>query len=309
MIIKGYKRKGTGFAGQDQESWTGVWGSVQDLKKSFDNADSDYLAPFFRKFFPRPPGKILEGGCGIGKYVAAYKRLGYDIRGVDFSADTIRRVKDFDPSLPIEEGNIEALPYDDNTFDCYYSGGVIEHFEEGPDGPLREARRVLRNGGVLLATVPYVNLLRRMYFSTGLQRRDKNLLLQRCDACAVDAVGPEGFLFSEYSFDVASARPFFERHGFGIEESIPTDFLWGELGLFLVSTARLLTGQTWDRKKSLYDQPSAGVFGGTQAGLRRSWLYDFLVTEDWAAHPEFRLPLRTLNYLSGHMVMLVARAV
>ena len=69
MIIKGYKRKGTGFAGQDQESWTGVWGSVQDLKKSFDNADSDYLAPFFRKFFPRPPGKILEGGCGIGKYV------------------------------------------------------------------------------------------------------------------------------------------------------------------------------------------------------------------------------------------------
>ena len=236
MIVKGYKQAGTGFAGQDQESWTGVWGSVQDLTKSFDCADRDYLAPFFRKFFPRPPGKILEGGCGIGKYVAAYKRLGYDIRGVDFSAETIRRVKDFDPGLPIEEGNIVALPYDDHSFDCYYSGGVIEHFEEGPDGPLREARRVLRNGGVLLATVPYVNLLRRMYFSTGLQRRDKNLLLQKCDQCALDSMTPEGFLFSEYSFDVGSVRPFFERNGFAIEESIPTDFLWGEVGMLLVST-------------------------------------------------------------------------
>ena len=306
MIVKCYKAQSTGFSGQDAVSWGEAWAGV-DLGKSFRQADRDYLAPFFRQYFPRPPKRILEGGCGVGKYVAAYRRLGYDIRGVDFSRDTIDRIRAFDNRLPVEVGDITALPYEDGYFDCYYSGGVIEHFEEGPARPLAEARRVLKRGGLLLATVPYVNLVRRIGFSVWSEQRHRNLRLRTRAACELDSDAPEGFSFDEYLFDAASIRPFFERAGFVIEQSVPTDFLWGELGLALVTMARALRGHSWKANTSPYDQITDSVMGGTGNGAGRSLAYDFFVTENWN-RLGFKLPLRLMNRLSGHMLFLVARA-
>ena len=119
------------------------------FQPSSKNADKDYLSPFFKKYFPYPPKRILEGGCGIGKYVIAYRKLGYDIVGVDFSGDTIKRIKEeVDEKLPVYEADVTALPFGDGFFDCYYSGGVLEHFEDGPDCLLKEARRILKKGGI-----------------------------------------------------------------------------------------------------------------------------------------------------------------
>jgi hypothetical protein len=40
--------------------------------------------------------------------------------------------------------------------------GVAEHFEDGPHALLREAARVLRDGGVMVISVPWVSPLRRL---------------------------------------------------------------------------------------------------------------------------------------------------
>ena len=308
MILKEYKQNGTGFFGQDDRSWGEAWKGVSDLARLLDSDADDHLAPFFNRYFPLPPARILEAGCGVGRYVAAYRRLGYDITGVEFSAATVRAVKAVDAALPIDIGDIVALPYADGAFDCYFSGGVIEHFEEGPDAPLREAHRVLKRGGTLIATVPYVNLLRRAGHLMSRTRTNHNLTIRRCDACERQDAVPDGAAFSEYYFDAASLRPFLERNGFAIEMVAPVDFLWGEIGTRLVGVAKRLRGRPWNATTSVYDQPSTTVLGrGAEAG-HRSLLYDFLVKENWE-RPGFKAPLRLLNYLSGHMLLVVARAV
>jgi ubiquinone/menaquinone biosynthesis C-methylase UbiE len=124
MIVKSYRRKGCGYLAQDAGSWAGVWDKITDFKSEASFASKDHLSTIFKHYFPFPPGRIIEGGCGTGKYVVAYRNMGYDIVGVDFSTDTIKRIKDcFGSHIPVSEADITALPYPDGYFDCYYSGG------------------------------------------------------------------------------------------------------------------------------------------------------------------------------------------
>jgi len=139
--------------------WDGVWSS-SSIEDTVRFCEFDPLRRVFERYFPRS-GRILEGGCGLGQYVIFYKRLGYDIQGVDFASETIGRILKYDPTIPVSVGDVEHLNYPDNYFDVYYSGGVIEHFEEGPFHALKEAYRVLKNDGILILTVPYINLTRK----------------------------------------------------------------------------------------------------------------------------------------------------
>ena len=315
MIIKSFNKKGFGFFGQDVESWTENQNLATDLAEDAKNADKNHLSPFFKKYFPQPPKKILEGGCGTGKYVICYRKLGYDILGVDFSGDTIRRIKgEIDESLPVYEADVTALPFEDGYFDCYYSGGVIEHFEEGPDEPLSEARRVLKKGGILLATVPYVNLLRRARFSFSPAAKTEGFLQKRCEVCRRDTQNPEGYNFCEYFFDVKSLKPYFEANGFLIEKTYPTDFLWGEMGAPL--RKRIANRKSRKEKRSFKPRETGKreALGedfrtvSKKKSFMEHLIYDFFITEN-RNNMLFRWPLTFLNYLSGHLVLFIARAV
>ena len=261
---------------------------------------------FFKKYFPHPPKKILEGGCGVGKYVIAYRRLGYDIVGVDFSSETIKRLKnEVDKDLPVYEADITALPFEDNTFDCYYSGGVIEHFEEGPDKALKEARRVLKKDGILLATVPYVNLIRRICFLFSETGKGEGYFQKKCAFCRHDGHPPAEHKFSDYSFDIKSLIAYFRNNNFVLEKSYPTDLMWGEIG---ISLQRHMAG--CEKNKDIgMQKDNASASGKTKRpSFIRNLVYDFLITEN-RDNIFLRIPLTALNYLSGHMILFVARAV
>ena len=91
------------------------------------------------------------------------RRRGVPARvGLDFASETLLRVRRHEPDVPLVVGDINALPFPDEVFDAYFSGGVVEHLESGPDSALREAARVTRVGGVLLISVPYLSPLRRL---------------------------------------------------------------------------------------------------------------------------------------------------
>jgi len=307
MIIKTFKKDGLGIVGQEIESWN-AWNEVEDVFESSKNAEKDHLSPFFKKYFPYPPKKILEGGCGIGKYVIAYRKLGYDILGVDFSGKTIRRVKkEIDSNLPLYEADITALPFEDGFFDCYYSGGVIEHFEEGPDAPLKEARRVLKKGGIFLVTVPFINFLRKLYFSVLTTKKKDGFLQKKCKKCQHDLPIQEGYKFSEYSFDINSLLPYFKDNDFVIEKTYPIDFLWGEIGLLL----HKYIGRHHAPERAAIRKSDNNTENSEGAGNKKSFTKDlmrsFLITQD-RDNIFLRIPVTLLNYLSGHMVLFVARA-
>ena len=105
-------------------------------------------------------GVILDGGCGIGAWAIYYGRRGHRLVGVDFAEGGLRALRDAAPAIPVCAGRVDALPLADGTVDAYYSGGVIEHFEDGPAPALAEGYRVLRPGGLFLVVVPDLSPLR-----------------------------------------------------------------------------------------------------------------------------------------------------
>jgi SAM-dependent methyltransferase len=322
MIIKIFRKEGSGHFGQDIASWTKLWDS-QGILESARDAEKDRYSQFFRRYFPSAPGKILEGGCGTGGYVIAYRKLGYDIIGVDFSVDTIRRIKkEAGQDVPLYAANVLALPFKDDVFDSYVSGGVMEHFEEGPDKALQEARRVLKKGGILLATVPYLNLIRRIYFflfsaplSATAFRKDSFPLIQtgsaflqkRCIRCGRDPDPPAGYPFYQYVFDIHSLAPYFETSGFLVEAAYPMELSSGEIGILFDKLMRKIKAYRGTHSCNT-DYAADALRGNAKTkSLPRRLFHDFFTIEN-RQNLFFRLPLELLSYLSGHLVLIVARA-
>lgn len=242
-MLKLYRHQGCDFGGQDVHSWDQTWEGAS-IDQAIAWAHICHLRPVFDRYFPRS-GRILEGGCGIGQFVTYYRQRGYDIEGVDFSAATIAHLKDRDPALPVSVGDVTALAYPDGYFQCYYSGGVVEHFEEGPFRALTEARRVLSSGGKLIVTVPFANRLRRMKQRLGMWSRDQgpgSTMAVARTGFSVEAPPGHEWMFSEYYFTLNEFKSILDRVGFRIVEARPCDVEWGEICQLLYCLLRRSSG-------------------------------------------------------------------
>lgn len=107
----------------------------------------------------RPGEKILDAGCGDGFYLHLLSNLGkFELVGLDSEPRALksatknlkgRRVK-------LIEGNILKMPFKNNSFDKIVCSEVLEHLQDDLTS-LKELKRVLRPGGVLMITVPNHN--------------------------------------------------------------------------------------------------------------------------------------------------------
>jgi len=100
---------------------------------------------------PGPDALVLDIGCGTGGTMRALAGLARFV-GLDMSPTAARFAADRTGNAVVA-GVATALPFADGSFDGVLALDVIEHI---PDDALalREARRVLRPGGVFIATVP-----------------------------------------------------------------------------------------------------------------------------------------------------------
>ena len=146
-----------------EENWAG--GSLEEAVRF---CEVDPLRPLLERHVPLE-SVVLEGGCGLGQYVVYYSDRGRKVVGLDFSRGTLAGLRRHRPDVRLCAGNVVRLPFRAGCFDAYFSGGVVEHFEDGPDTALREAWRVLRSGGVFLVSVPYCSPLRRAALALGLR--------------------------------------------------------------------------------------------------------------------------------------------
>ncbi|MDQ5844143.1 MAG: class I SAM-dependent methyltransferase [Acidobacteriota bacterium] len=94
---------------------------------------------------------ILDVGCGTGANLEMLSEFG-EARGVDVSAEALSfcRARGL---ANVKQGEAEALPYEDGSFDLVTGLDVVEHLDDDLAG-LKEMHRVLRRGGQALLFVP-----------------------------------------------------------------------------------------------------------------------------------------------------------
>jgi ubiquinone/menaquinone biosynthesis C-methylase UbiE len=106
--------------------------------------------------------RVLDLGCGEGDFAAAAAQAGAaEVVGVDVAQAAVRRARARHPELRFE--HVEPggrLPLEDSSVDLVWCSEVLEHVLDTAS-LLSEARRVLRTGGLLLATTPAHGRLRR----------------------------------------------------------------------------------------------------------------------------------------------------
>ncbi len=132
------------------------------------SADQIGYTPAFLNFMAQGFGslpqksQILEIGCGNGFFSEKIASLGHLLTAVDISEVGLSSAKAKCPAGKFVKHDLgQPLPFDANYFDGIWSSEVLEHLFS-PLFVLQEAFRVLRPGGVLLATVPYHGLLKNL---------------------------------------------------------------------------------------------------------------------------------------------------
>lgn len=99
--------------------------------------------------------KVLDLGCGNGRYFEYLKGKNVDYSGVDVSEGLIKIAESRYPEASFQTADALNLPFPDDFFDKIVSIAVFHHIpsEELRIQFLKEARRVLRPGGIIILTV------------------------------------------------------------------------------------------------------------------------------------------------------------
>lgn len=120
-----------------------------------------WKGPYTLDFFDRyvtPPARILDAGCGVGRYTIPLAMREYEVTGVDISGFAITELDNARMRRNIEIGLAAAdvchLPFRDSTFDAVVAFGVLQHLlEEERSAVLSEFARVLMPDGTLVIEV------------------------------------------------------------------------------------------------------------------------------------------------------------
>src|SRR4051812_20751143 len=152
-MLKMYGREAHG-GGESPEQWTRAWGSFDHAAWLRDAARICHNDPISRWVEPAlaTGGLFLEGGCGLAHWVKWLHHGGHRALGIDFAPALMASARRLDPQLRLLAGDVRALPLADGSVQTYLSNGVVEHWEDGPEAGLAEARRVLARDGLFLCT-------------------------------------------------------------------------------------------------------------------------------------------------------------
>jgi 2-polyprenyl-6-hydroxyphenyl methylase/3-demethylubiquinone-9 3-methyltransferase len=98
--------------------------------------------------------RVLDVGCGEGRFTEELARAGARAVGIDIAEEPLRRARARAPELDLRLVDGDA-PWElaDAEFDVVWAGETIEHVADTAAW-LSEVRRVLRSGGMLLASTP-----------------------------------------------------------------------------------------------------------------------------------------------------------
>lgn len=167
------------------------------VEERFDPTDDIHIeefyslsAPFKARWVARrcPPGRLLEIGSGEGPFLAAARRLGYEVVGLEPHPARARRCRERH-GIEVVEGLLEDHPLPTAGFDVVFHIDLLAHLADPVDG-LRRMVALLAPGGVLCFEVGVLAGISRSWYP-----RIHSL-----------GLGPHRQLFSRRSLDLLFAR-------------------------------------------------------------------------------------------------------
>lgn len=137
----------------DFYEWLGEeWYTAQDHPIALLRAENALRAPWVAEKIEtafKGPVDLLDIGCGGGFLSNFLAHAGHRVTGIDLSEGSLnvaRRHDDSGKAIYLH-ANAYELPFTSNSFDVVCAMDILEHVNE-PDRLIREARRVLRPGGL-----------------------------------------------------------------------------------------------------------------------------------------------------------------
>jgi SAM-dependent methyltransferase len=104
-----------------------------------------------RWWAPLTGQRVLDAGCGVGLYTAAFKRETPAVFGIEIERERALEAKD--RAAGVAQAMGERLPFADGSFDVVFSHEVLEHVTDDRTS-VAEMVRLTRSGGRVIVFVP-----------------------------------------------------------------------------------------------------------------------------------------------------------
>jgi len=191
-----------------------------------------YLVPIAEQFMARidlrPGMKVLDAACGSGNLAVIAARRGCHTSGLDIASNLVAqaraRAQDEGVSIDFTEGDAEAMPYPDASFDVVVSMyGVM--FAPRPERVVTELCRVTKPGGLIaMANWTPEGFIGKMFavfarhlpppagLPSPLLWGDENIVRCRFEVAADDVRLTRQIAQMRFPFDPASTVNFFRRY-------------------------------------------------------------------------------------------------
>lgn len=96
--------------------------------------------------------RVLDIGCGSGLITKKIQDLGFDVEGLDFSEEAVKKTRSNGIDAEICDLD-EGISKNDNEFDVVWAGDIIEHVFD-PINLIKEINRILKKDGILILGIP-----------------------------------------------------------------------------------------------------------------------------------------------------------
>lgn len=162
--------------GQLTENMHTYW---QERSKTF-GFDAEFMLNVqgkIKPFLTEETKKVLDVGTGTGVIAAACAELGLDVTAIDLCSEMIKRAEknlaDIGLSAKFMETQADELPFDDDSFDIVINRNLTWALEE-PEKVLRQWKRVLRPGGLLI----YFDANQYYYYYNEEDRKNREKMIE-----------------------------------------------------------------------------------------------------------------------------------
>ena len=169
-----------------------------------------YPLKYAQQTIKNPEGAILEAGCGAGRLLRYYHNKGSDITGFDFIETAVEKLKNVDPTLKVEVGDIMSLRYQDESFKYVLAFGLYHNLENGLPEAIKETYRILELGGSVCASFRADNIQTKLtdWLFERQTKKNSNLAFKE---------------FHKMNLTRSEFKRAFELVGFSVESVVPVE--------------------------------------------------------------------------------------